>query len=224
MNETGESSTRAKLPIAHRFRGFLPVVLDLETGGFNARTDALLEIASIILKMDDDGRLVPGEQICFSIEPFEGANVETSALEFTGIDPQHPLRAAVPEKEALTETFRAIRSEIRRTGCTRAVIVAHNASFDQGFLNQATKRCNIKRNPFHPFSSFDTATLCGLAFGQTVLANACKAAGMDFDNSKAHSAEYDCNRTAEVFCHIVNRWQQLGGLQKLPGQETSDVP
>jgi ribonuclease T len=201
-----------KLPIAHRFRGYLPVVLDLETGGFNSKTDALLESAIVIPQMNDEGNLVPGERLFFNIEPFHGSNIEPSALEFTGIDPDHPFRMAVPEKEALMETFSAIRTEIKRTGCTRAVIVAHNASFDQAFINEAASRCRIKRNPFHPFSAFDTATLCGLAFGQTVLARACQEAGIPFDNDEAHSAKYDCDRTAEVFCHIVNRWRQLGGL------------
>lgn len=202
----------SKLPIAYRFRGFLPVVLDLETGGFNARRDALLESAIVMIEMNDDGYLVPGEKLSFNIEPFEGSNIEPAALEFTGIDPYHPFRMAVPEKEALQETFRAVRAEVRRTGCSRAVIVAHNASFDQGFLNRASERCNLKRNPFHPFSSFDTATLCGLAFGQTVLARACEAAGIPFDSDEAHSAKYDCEKTADLFCHIVNRWQELGGL------------
>ena len=201
-----------KLPIANRFRGFLPVVLDLETGGFNPETDALLESAIVILEMDDDGYLVPGERVFFNIEPFPGANIEPSALEFTGIDPDHPFRMAVPEKQALSESFKAIRSEIKRTGCNRAIIVAHNASFDQAFLNAASARCNIKRNPFHPFSSFDTATLCGLAFGQTVLSRACEVAGIRFSNEEAHSAKYDCDKTAELFCQIVNRWKDLGGL------------
>lgn len=209
-----EPSDKQKLPIAHRFRGFLPVVLDLETGGFNAKTDALLESAIVILEMNDDGFLVPGERVFFNIDPFEGSNIEQSALEFTGIDPNHPFRMAVPEKEALAETFKSVRAEIRRTGCNRAIIVAHNASFDQGFLNEAVERCGIKRNPFHPFSAFDTATLCGLAFGQTVLARACQVAGIEFDSEEAHSAKYDCDKTAEVFCHIVNRWRQLGGLEE----------
>ena len=201
-----------KLPIAYRFRGFLPVVLDLETGGFNSATDALLESAMVIIEMDDDGELVPGERMFFNIEPFEGANVEPAALEFTGIDPDHPFRMAVPEKEALTESFRSVRDEIKRTGCSRAIIVAHNASFDQGFINAAVERCNIKRNPFHPFSAFDTATLCGLAFGQTVLARACEVAGIPFNSEEAHSAKYDCDKTADLFCQIVNQWRHLGGL------------
>lgn len=211
--------SREKLPIAHRFRGYLPIVIDLETGGFNAKTDALLESAICILQMNDDGDLVPGERLFFNIEPFSGANIEQSALDFTGIDPDHPFRMAVPEEHALGETFRAVRTEIKRTGCSRAVIVAHNAAFDQSFLNAASERCDIKRNPFHPFSAFDTATLCGLAFGQTVLARACEVAGIDFDSDEAHSAKYDCDKTAELFCMIVNRWRSLGGLEDLPPPE-----
>ncbi len=202
----------SKSPIAFRFRGYLPVVMDLETGGFNAKTDALLELAAVIIEMDDDGLLVPGEKFFFNVDPFEGANVEQASLDFTGIDPDNPLRMAVPEQKALSETFRGVRKRIRETGCQRAIIVAHNAAFDQGFLNEAADRCSIKRNPFHPFSCFDTATLCGLAFGQTVLARACKAADISFDSNKAHSALYDCDKTAEMFCHIVNRWKSLGGL------------
>jgi ribonuclease T len=49
--------------MARRFRGFLPVVVDVETGGFNSRTDALLEIAAVLIDMDDDGQLYPGEPI-----------------------------------------------------------------------------------------------------------------------------------------------------------------
>ena len=196
----------AKLPIAYRFRGFLPVVIDVETGGFNAQTDALLEIAAVLIGMDDKGRLHAAEQFFFNVEPFEGANLEPAALEFTGINPSSALRGAVPEKDAMAAIFSAVRAEVKRTGCQRAIVVAHNASFDQGFLNQAAARCNLKRNPFHPFSSFDTATLAGLVYGQTVLARACAAAEIAFNNKEAHSAIYDCERTAEVFCDIVNRW------------------
>ena len=190
----------------YRFRGFLPVVIDVETGGFNSQTDALLEIAAVLIGMDDKGRLHAAEQFFFNVEPFEGANLEPAALEFTGINPSSALRGAVPEKDAMAAIFSAVRAEVKRTGCQRAIVVAHNASFDQGFLNQAAARCNLKRNPFHPFSSFDTATLAGLVYGQTVLARACAAAGIAFNNKEAHSAIYDCERTAEVFCDIVNRW------------------
>jgi len=214
-----EEPTGPKSLLAQRFRGFLPVVLDLESGGFNARTDALLEVSAVILDMDDNGVLYPQETHSFHIEPFEGANVEQSALDFIGIDLESPERDAWPEEIALPEMFRKIRKAIKAHSCTRAVMVAHNAHFDLGFVNAAVERCGIKRNPFHPFSCFDTATLAGLAYGQTVLAKACQVAGIPFDNSAAHSAEYDAEKTAELFCGIVNRWRELGGWP-LPAVDT----
>ena len=195
--------------MSNRFRGYLPVVLDVETGGFNPDTDALLESAIAIIEMDERGFLELGETLSFNIKPFLGANIEDAALQFTGIDPDHPFRFAVEEKEALEEMFSKVRKEIKRTGCHRAIVVAHNASFDHAFLCKAADRCDIKRNPFHPFSTFDTATLAGLAYGQTVLARACEAAGIPFDSKEAHSAAYDCTKTAELFCQIVNRWKRL---------------
>ena len=197
--------------INDRFRGFLPVVIDVETGGFIAGTDALLEVGATTLRMDEDGQLAVHRTYNYHVQPFEGANIEQAALDFTGIDPYHPFREAVTEEEALGELFNVVRKEIRDQQCTRAILVGHNAHFDAGFITAAAERCNIKRNPFHPFSFFDTATLAGLAFGQTVLAKACAEAGIAFDNNEAHSAAYDAERTAELFCDIVNRWKESGG-------------
>ncbi len=69
--------------ISQRFRGFLPVVIDVETGGFNSDTDALLELAAIPLTLKD-GKLIENGKYHFHIEPFHGANIETAAIEFTG--------------------------------------------------------------------------------------------------------------------------------------------
>ena len=196
---------------AKRFRGFFPVVIDVETGGFNKDTDALLEIAVSVLKMDDEGLLSIDHTVHFHVEPFADANIEQAAIEFNGIDPFSALRGAVPEEHAIKEICKVVRKAQKAAGCQRLVVVAHNAAFDHGFLNAAIERNNIKRTPFHPFVSFDTTSLAGLALGQTVLAKACRAAGIEFDNSQAHSALYDTERTAELYCLIVNRWQQLGG-------------
>ncbi len=198
-------------PMAQRFRGFLPVIVDVETGGFNAQTDALLEIAAVTIRMDQDGYLHRHETFSFHVEPFEGANIEQAALDFTGIDLDCPDRMAEPELMVMTDLLSAVRRAVKENGCTRAVIVGHNAHFDLNFVNAVIDRCNIKRSPFHPFSVFDTATLAGLAFGQTVLAKTCQVAGIEFSNSAAHSAAYDAEKTAELFCVIVNRWKELGG-------------
>lgn len=197
--------------MADRFRTFLPVVIDVETGGFNATTDAILEIAAVILCMTPEGVLEIEQSFFHRVVPFEGANIEEAALKFTGIDPYHPLRVARSEKEVFQSMFKLIRESMKAQGCKRAILVGHNAHFDHGFVRAASERHNLKRNPFHPFSSFDTATLSGLAYGQTVLSRACAAAKIDFDDSEAHSARYDAEKTAELFCGIVNKWKELGG-------------
>ena len=214
MTEQGNSSTLGendeRLPMSNRFRSFLPVVVDVETGGFNCNTDALLEIAAVLIEIQGDGTMKPGESYRYHVEPFEGANIEPAALEVNGIDPTHPLRLALPEKEALQKIFREIRQAVRDNDCTRAVLVGHNSFFDLGF---------VKRNPFHPFTSFDTATLGGAAFGQTVLSRIAKAAGFEWDSSSAHSALYDARITADIFCTILNGMKPVYETLTNPSQE-----
>lgn len=197
--------------MAERFRTFFPVVIDVETGGFNSRTDAILEVGAALLDMNSEGELEIAQTFFHRVVPFEGANLEEAALKFTGIDPFHPLRIARSETEVFQALFKLIRESMKEHGCKRAILVGHNAHFDHGFINAATERHNLKRNPFHPFSSFDTASLSGLCYGQTVLSRACEAAGIEFDENEAHSARYDAEKTAELFCKIVNRWRELGG-------------
>jgi len=195
--------------MARRFRGFLPVVVDVETGGFNAATDALLEIAAVMLRFTPEGELVPSESYRYLVKPFPGARLDPASLEITGIDPYHPLRPAIDETEALRRLFQEVRKEVKERSCNRAILVGHNSFFDVQFLNAAVERTGIKRNPFHPFSSFDTATLGGIAFGQTVLGRAVTAAGLAWEGERAHSALYDAQMTAQLFCAVVNRFRPI---------------
>ncbi len=160
--------------------------------------------------MDEKGILGIEQTYFHRIIPFDGANIEAAALKFTGIDPYHPLRIARTEKEVFQTLFKIVRDATKANQCRRAILVGHNAHFDHGFVNAASERHKLKRNPYHPFSSFDTASLAGLSFGQPVLARACDAAGMEFEDSQAHSARYDAEKTAELFCKIVNKWRDLG--------------
>ncbi len=207
--------------IKKRFRGFLPVVVDVETGGFDCQKHALLEIAAIIPRMDEEGWLHVPDVISTHVVPFEGSELDPKAMEVNGIKVDSPLRAALPEREALNLIFRPIRAALRDSGCQRAVLVGHNAHFDLSFLNAVVARTGYKRNPFHPFSCFDTATLGGLAYGQTVLSRAVQAAGLDWNADDAHSAGYDTERTARLFCGIVNRWKRLQDLEKQHGSPDS---
>jgi ribonuclease T len=205
MENGGESLMAASPELTtRRFRGFLPVAIDVETGGFRPQTDALLEIAAVIIEIGPDGRVRRGATHAYHVKPFEGARLDPASLEVNGIDPWHPLRPAIDEAAALSRLFREIRTAIRSHGCRRAILVGHNAAFDLAFLNAAVERTGVKRNPFHPFSCFDTATLAGAALGQTVLARAVQLAGIEWDSREAHSARYDAERTADLFCYISN--------------------
>lgn len=197
--------------MAERFRGFLPVVVDVETGGFDSTRHALLEIAAIPIELDADGYYVPGETVSTHVEPFEGSEIDPKSLAITGIRLDSPLRGALEERAALDHIFAPVRAAAKRNGCQRAILVGHNAHFDLGFLNAAVMRVGHKRNPFHPFSTFDTVTLAGMAYGQTVLSRAVQAAGLSWDGEQAHSAVYDTERTAQLFCAVLNRWRQTAG-------------
>lgn len=194
------------VPMARRFRGYLPVVVDVETGGFDAARNALLEIAAVPIDLDDDGRYILGETSCAHVVPAPGLDIDPASLAVTGIKLDHPFRLAKPEKDALDHVFAPVRAAVKKHGCQRAILVGHNAHFDLGFINAAVARTGHKRNPFHPFSVFDTVTMAGMAYGQTVLARAATAAGLEWDADEAHSAVYDAEQTARLFCRIANAW------------------
>ncbi len=201
------------LSLGKRFRGYLPVVIDIETAGFNAKKNPLLEIAAVIVEFDAQGFLAMTETHSAHIIPFKNSELDEAALKFNKIDPYHPFRFALEEKDALHKLFTPIKAALKRNQCTRAILVGHNPAFDMGFLNAAVTRAQIKKSPFHPFSSFDTATLGGLIYGQTVLAKVAQAAGLAWDSEKAHSALYDAEQTARLFCMMVNRWKSLQALE-----------
>ena len=194
------------VPMARRFRGYLPVVVDVETGGFDAARNALLEIAAVPIDLDDDGRYILGETSCAHVVPAPGLDIDPASLAVTGIKLDHPFRLAKPEKDALDHVFAPVRAAVKKHGCQRAILVGHNAHFDLGFINAAVARTGHKRNPFHPFSVFDTVTMAGMAYGQTGLARAATAAGLEWDADEAHSAVYDAEQTARLFCRIANAW------------------
>jgi ribonuclease T len=200
---------KTAIPLAQRFRGYLPIIVDIETAGFNSKKNALLEIAAVIVELNSNNELAITERYTTHVIPFKNSELDPAALKFNGIDPYHPFRMAIDEKDALDMLFKPIKQALKRNDCTRAILVGHNPAFDIAFLNAAIQRTQIKRSPFHPFSTFDTATLGGLAYKQTVLAKIAQVAGLEWDNEKAHSALYDAEKTAELFCLIVNRWNRL---------------
>lgn len=195
--------------LASRFRGLLPVVIDIETSGLNPATDGMLEIAAVMLTVNEFGRLQRAKTLSYHVEPFIGARIDQEALEITGIDPESPLRFAIPEAQALHRVFAAVQEQLEAEKCYRAVLVGHNAWFDLSFILAAAKRAGIRQLPFHTFTTFDTASLAAVALGETVLARAAKRARISFNVKDAHSAIYDAEKTADLFCHIANKMAEL---------------
>lgn len=196
-----------------RFRGYLPVVLDLETGGFDREIHAVLEIAALTLDWEED-RLVIRSRHRWAVAPHPATTVEAASLRVTGIDLDDPHRMALSEDTAIRQLFKMVRVELKRQRCQRAIVTAHNAHFDHGFLHAAAQRNGVKRSPFHPFSVMDTVGLAGVAYGHTVLSEACRRAGVGYDTERAHSAVYDAEVTAKLFCAVVNGGISSVGLPR----------
>jgi len=219
------NDTDVKL-MARRFRGYYPVVIDVETGGFDEKKDALLEVAAVTLKIDENGILAINNTFHRHINPFEGSNMEPASMEVNGIDPYHPFRMAIAadEESSMRDLFRFIHKEMKLYKCKRAIMIGHNTTMDHDFIFAAAERNKISRNPFHPFSTFDTVSLAALAYGQTVLSRAAQAAGLSWDSDEAHSALYDATQTAELFCIIANRWTETSGpvWSDVSGSDSSD--
>ena len=190
--------------IRSRFRGFLPIVIDIETGGLNPKTDALLEISVIFLQFKKD-KIFIKDVDHYHIKPAHNTSVFKKSLFFNKIIPNHPFRLALEEEMVLRIIYKKIYGFIRYENCVKAILVGHNSWFDLSFLIAASKRTNIKNIPFHSFTSIDTASLSLLIYGQTVLSQALNAAQIKFDNNKAHSALYDAIKTAQLFCKIINK-------------------
>ena len=192
-------------PMANRFRGFLPVAVDIETSGFDANRHGILEIAAVTFEFLN-GELVIDQRLRWAVRPFASAAIDQASLKITGIDLDDHDRGAIGEKNALMEMFKVVRKAVKRHGCQRAILLAHNAAFDAGFLRKAVERTRVKRDPFHPFSTLDTASIAAVAYGHTVLSEACARAGIPYEKDKAHSALYDAERCALLFCKVVNTW------------------
>ena len=193
-----------KHPMSTRFRGYYPIVVDVETGGLEPDKNAVLQIAAFSLSLDEQGKAFIDDQYLVDVAPDESTTIVAEALKINKIDLDKHALTAIAEHKAIRGLFQFARRAIKKHHCHRGILVGHNANFDLAFISAAAARHGIKRNPFHPFSVMDTVALAGLAYGQTVLKVAAQKAGLEFDDKKAHSAEYDARITAELFCKIHN--------------------
>ena len=190
--------------LKNRFRKYLPVVIDLETGGFDPSKNPILEIAMQFIEINNN-KFILGEGIRYHVIPESQLEIDPDSLEFTKIHLNHPLRQAIAAEEAIKNICKLVNKQRSKEECSRAILVGHNAHFDLSFLQANIERYDIKNSPFHPFSVIDTVSLGAAFTGQTVLARIAKELSIDYDNDLAHSAAYDAEITAKVFCDLLNK-------------------
>lgn len=192
-------------PLSQKFRGYYPVVVDIETGGLDPQQHTILDIAAITLTLDKKGKLVPLKEYQTHVYPHPDYITTPEALKINKINLKHLEFSGVSEKQALQSIFKPIRAAQTAHDCKQSILVGHNAFFDLAFINAAAKRSKVRRNPFHQYSTLDTVTLSGVMLGHTVLVKACELAGISFDRKQAHTALYDAQKTAQLFCSLVNK-------------------
>jgi ribonuclease T len=195
--------------ISERFRQFLPVVIDLETGGLDPNKHALLEIAATPILYDTRYGFYYDDIFHEHVKPHPSTQIDQQALAINQIVVDSALRFAVEETYAIKTLVQWINAYLKKTSCSKAIIVAHNAHFDLRFLINAMTRSSNERCPLHRFSTLDTVTMSALVYGETVLAKALNKARIDFNENNAHGALYDTWKTAQLFCQIVNLFPSL---------------
>ncbi len=103
--------------MSRRFRGFLPVVIDVETGGFNSRTDALLEIAAVFIDIDASGTLSRGCHPQLPCAAVSGCATGPGLAERHRHRSLSSVAAALPEREAIQRIFREVRHQLKAYDC-----------------------------------------------------------------------------------------------------------
>ncbi len=157
------------------------VVFDLETTGLSTYFDSIIEFGAVLMER---GNII--ERRDFFIKPPQKLSAHIRAL--THIDDKM-LEKAKPFKEMKEEILDFIKDH---------TLVAHNASFDFGFLNEELKRSGAKplNNPV-----IDTLDLARSMFKRRSyrLGNMAKLYGVEYNEEVAHRADYDAEVLASVF-------------------------
>ncbi|MEK7228221.1 MAG: 3'-5' exonuclease [Patescibacteria group bacterium] len=169
--------------------------IDIETTGLDRDTHEIIELAAVITRMKD-GELVVTDQIDLKIQPKTIETAEPQALRINGYNETDWLFAVSLED--------AMKLFAQKT--EGAIFVAHNLTFDYGFVETAFKRTGIE-NKMH-FHKLDTISL---AFGVLHLSDdpgklslRVLAEKYGIKNKKAHSAFADAYALYEVFKKLMN--------------------
>ena len=159
------------------------VVFDIETTGFSAVTDRIIEIGAVKV---EDGKIT--DKFSTFVNPKRP--IPFRITELTGITDEMVIGS--PDIETILPQFIEFIGD--------AVLVAHNASFDVGFIEQNCKRQKIEAD----FTYVDTVALARVllpALNRFKLDTVAKALNISLENH--HRAVDDAGCTAEIFVKFV---------------------
>lgn len=169
--------------------------VDIETTGLDPRTHEIIELGVVLARIKDDVLEVTG-QLDLKIHPTHIETADPVALRVNGYTEADWLFGVSIED--------ALKTFAEKTA--GAIFVAHNATFDYGFIETNLKRYNIE-NKMH-YHKLDTISIAfGILHtnddvGRLSLRALCEKYGIE--NKAAHSAFADAYATYEVFKKLMN--------------------
>lgn len=168
--------------------------IDVETTAIDNETGEIIELGLVLTKLKDD-TLTVVDQMDVKIHPKHIETAEPAALRVNGYNEADWLFAVSLED--------AMRTFAEKT--EGAVFVAHNLTFDYGFIDKAFKKTGVE-NKMH-YHKIDTIALAfGILFNQDDM-NKLSLRGLceyySIENKKAHSAFADAYATYEVFKKLL---------------------
>jgi len=169
------------------------VVFDLETTGLSTRHDYIIEFGAILMYKGNEV-----ERKDFFIKP--PVEIPTIIKEKTNIKDSDVENA---------RTFKECKDEILDF-ISGKVLVAHNASFDFGFLNEELKRIGEKPLTNTVVDTLDLSRSLFKTRRAYRLGNMARQYGVEYDEESAHRADYDAKVLAEVFHLMLKDCEKAG--------------
>lgn len=161
------------------------VVFDVETTGLSSTYDTIIELAAIKIKDGEEiGRF---ERFC---------------------NPHHPLSAITTELTGITDAMVQNAPEVEdvirefHTFIGDAVTVAHNASFDMGFLYAAYRKYDIATTKHPTIDTLELSRMLYPTLKSHRLNTLCKRFNIEL--TQHHRAIYDTEATVQLFLHLIN--------------------
>lgn len=176
------------------------IIFDTETTGLDSREDRIIEIGGLELV----NRFPSGRTFHVYLNP-QGRNVHPDAQAVHGIS-----NADLADKPAFHEIVGEFLEFV-----ADAKLVAHNATFDMGFVNAELTR--IGELPIGPDRVIDTLAIARRKhpMGPNSLDALCKRYGVDNSRRSFHGALLDAELLADVYIEL------MGGKQAALGLETA---